>query len=699
MLPPLREELTLHDGPSAADGSPTWSLHDPVRNKFFRIDWTTFLVLSHWHLGQPRAICAAVQSKAPIELTDSDVDAVEKFLAQSELLQCFDAAASHRLALARRRTHHAAWTWLVHHYLFFRIPIFRPDAWLTRVAPHLGVFYSRGFLRLTLAALAIGLVGTLRQFPHFKATFVDTLTWEGLTAYAGVLIGIKALHELGHAFTAKRFGCRVPTMGIAFLVLWPVAYTDVNETWKLASRQKRLAIGGAGILTELAVAAWATLAWVLLPDGPLRSGAFLLAAVTWISTLAINASPFMRFDGYFLLSDWLDIPNLHDRAFALARWRLREWLFAIDEEKPECFSTRRERFLIAFAVLTWVYRLMLFLGIAVLIYRHTFKALGIVLFAVEMVWFVVLPVAREFGEWQKRWPVIRTRRRSRQSLAIAAGFLAIIFVPFDMRVSAQAVLRPAKSVALYAPEAGILLEAPRSHGSTIRAGEIAAKLFSPELEYQTASARARRESVAAQLRAAALDSEVQDKLPILREQLAALDTELAGLEQESLRLAPVAEFTAVVVDPLLDAHPGDTIARNERLMTLVDGASWEVRAFFTERDVARITPGAAAIFYPETPGAPPLELRVESIDRDASRELEEASLASLHGGEIPVHASQHALIPQRSMFGIRLTLKNPNAVHEIRQLRGRVVVRARPKTLFFNYFETAAAVAIRESSW
>ena len=99
----------------------------------------------------------------------------------------------------------------------------------------------------------------------------------------------------------------------------------------------------AGISVELALAGLATLAWGLLDDGPLRQAALYLATTGWVLSLALNASPFMRFDGYFLLSDALDFPNLHARAFALARWDLRERLFAFGEEPPEVFAPARQR--------------------------------------------------------------------------------------------------------------------------------------------------------------------------------------------------------------------------------------------------------------------------------------------------------------------------------------------------------------------
>ena len=699
VLPPLREELSLHDGPSASDGSPTWSLQDPLRNRFFRIDWPTFLILSHWHLANPRAICEAVMNDAAIELDADDVSSVAKFLAQSELLQCLEAGATRRLLLTAQATRQSWWKWLLHHYLFFRIPLLRPDAWLTRVSSHAAFFYSSTFVKLTLLALAFGLLQTARQWTQFQTTFVDSLSWSGLTAYAGVLIVIKMLHELGHAFTAKRFGCRVPTMGVAFLVMWPVAYTDVNETWKLRDRKQRLAVGAAGVATELAIAAWATLAWSMLPDGTLRGAAFMLAAVTWISTVAVNASPFMRFDGYFLLSDWLDIPNLHERAFALARWRMREWLFALNEDPPEHFSRGRARFLIAFAFVTWAYRLGVFVGIALLVYTHTFKALGVALFAVEIGWFIAIPIHRELREWLKRRSQILGSHRGRASAVIATLAIALLFVPMDVQVHSQAILRPARSLEIYAPAASIVRTAPGAPNTSVAAGTAIAKLDSPDIDYRAKLAQTHRTRIEAQLRAAMLDKALQAQLPVLREQLAAVDAEISGIEEEASRLQPIAPFAGRLADPLPDLHAGDTVARNQRLTTLVDDSEWEVRAYLEERDVARVSAGASATFYPDGATQRALHLVVTRIDRDSSRILPEALMASIHGGEIPVHLARDLVIPDRAIYGVTLSVKEARAIDGTRQLRGRVIIRAEPRTLARTYFETAAAVLMRELGW
>ena len=436
-----------------------------------------------------------------------DVSAVIQFIAHNQLTRPTSADQARQMAQLWQTRQGTWWRWLLHHYLFFRLPLVRPDRWLERMLPHVAIFYAPLFRRLTLLALLLGLGLVYRDWDRFSATLVDTFSFEGLLGYGVTLTVVKSLHELGHAFTAKRHGCRVPAMGVAFLVMWPMAYTDTNEVWKLADRRKRLAVAAAGISTELSLAAWATLFWGVLPEGGLKAAAFMLATTVWVATLAINSSPFMRFDGYFLLSDWLDMPNLHGRAFALARWDLRERLFALGEPKPEFFPPAREKALILFAWATWLYRLMLFLGIAVLVYHFFVKALGILLFAVEIGWFVLLPVWSEVKAWRTRWPAIRASRRFRRCLAGLGVFLVLFVLPWPARLSASGLLRPAEVFAVYAPAGAQVVALPVANRERIEADQLLIQLASADLQRRWERANARATSLRWQAAVAGVDGE------------------------------------------------------------------------------------------------------------------------------------------------------------------------------------------------
>jgi putative peptide zinc metalloprotease protein len=146
-------------------------------------------------------------------------------------------------------------------------------------------------------------------------------------------------------------------------------------------------------------------------------------------------------------------------------------------------------------------------------------------------------------------------------------------------------------------------------------------------------------------------------------------------------------------------HAGDTVSRNQRLATLIDSRTREVKAYLEERDLLRIKIGDRAEFYPQTPGSEPVELIVTGIDRDATNVLTEALLGSTHGGQIPVRASGETLIPERAIYGVTLDVTRMPRTLPLQQQLGRVVIRGEPRSLIGDYLNTVAAVLIRESGW
>ncbi len=698
-LPRLREELDLLSGPTLADGQPSWTLHDPVRNQFFRIDWPTFEILSRWSLDDASAIAEAVASGTTLQIGPDDVMQVASFLLQNQLVQPHAGSAS-ELAARLQKLQGSPFAWLLHHYLFFRVPLWRPDAWLGRWLGLAGLFQTRGFLMLTLAAFAFGLFQVARHWDIFTASLVDTFSWSGLAAYGMALVAVKFLHELGHAFTAKRLGCRVPTMGVAFLVMWPVAYTDTNETWRLTSRWQRLQVAVAGIATELAVAAWATLAWALLPEGIWRSAAFTLATTSWVATLAVNASPFMRFDGYFILSDWLDMPNLHQRSFALARWKLREWLFALDEPKPEHLSPARELGLIAFAWITWIYRLVVFLGIAVLVYHFAVKLVGVLLFAVEILWFVLLPLRTELKAWRERWPQIRSRRRGRHSLFALFALLLLTLLPWSGRVSASAMLRPAEYWPIHAPSGARVDALPFGEGERVEKDAVLLQLYLPDLKTRREALLARVEQLRWQAASSGFDAEARNRLLVNENAFLAAQAELASVDTELLHYAPRAPFAGRLRDLDPDLEVGQWIARKEQIALLVrDDSRGLVETWLDEDAVQRVKEGDSAFFLADGPAHHSLHLKVVAVDRDASRVLPRPELAAQLGGHVLTREKSGQLIPERAVYHVSL-----EPVSETRQdwdwsalsWRGQVTIHARWEAPAWHYVRQVAAVLIRE---
>ncbi len=700
-LPPLREELALLPGAVLPDGQPSWTLHDPVRNLFFRLDWLTFEILSRWSMGVVDAIVQSIATATTLKPNVKEVEQVAQFLTDNQLVQVQGRDSAGKLAERLRSIEGTPLKWLLHHYLFIRVPLWRPDGWLDRWQDVAALFYTRTFALLTLGVMLLGFALVARQWDVFFASLVDTFSLEGLMAYGVALICVKLLHELGHAFTAKRLGCRIPAMGVAFIVLWPMAYTDTNETWRLTSHWQRLKVACAGIATELLIAVWATLAWALLPEGGLRGAMFYLATTSWVATLAINASPFLRFDGYFILCDLLDMPNLHGRSFALARWKLREWLFALGEPKPEYFLPRKEFWLITFAWVTWIYRLLVFLGIALLVYYMFTKVLGIFLFVVEIIWFVALPIYRELQAWKERWPRIReqsaSRSRMRKVLLWGGLLLVLLVLPLPSRVSSSGILRPVDSWAAFLPAGAELRQVMQAEGSRVAAGSDLFELAPPELLARVQVLDARLARLRWQAASAGLSDETRNRLLVSQEEWAMAEAERAALDEELARYAVRAPFEGQLRDVDPDLAPGQWLKGRERLATLVGSGKMLVETYLDEESVRRVQAGDGGIFMTDGRDGPVLRLRLLQVDADATRVLPNGMLSAAAGGHILTRDRQGQRIPEHAIYRAVLEVESSPGVLAGQSWRGRVVIRGRMQSLASPYVRQMLSVLVRES--
>ncbi|MGC0153114.1 HlyD family efflux transporter periplasmic adaptor subunit [Chromobacterium vaccinii] len=692
-LPPLRQELTLHAGPAQADGSPSWMLHDPAANRFYQLGWAGFELLSRWRLGDAEALLAAVNAETTLRLGRDDLDQLLLFLRQHQLLLVVDSEWLWRMREAGRPSHAM---WLLKNYLFFRIPLLRPEAWLNRLLPWLAPLFRPGFWWVMAGVALLGLALASRRWDAFTHTFSGYGGWGAALGIAASLSLAKMLHELGHALTARHFGCRVPAMGVAFLVMVPVLYTDTSDAWKLASRRQRLLIGAAGMLAELTLAAWATLAWCFLPDGPLRAGAFLLATTTWLATLAINSSPFMRFDGYFLLADWLGVPNLHARAFALARWRLRRWLLGLDDAVPEPFPPARRRGLILFAWATWLYRLVLFTSIALLVYHLFFKALGLLLLMVELGWFVVRPIVAELAVWWRRRADLRWRAETRRSAALLALLALFLALPWQTQVSSPAVMGAAQSQGLYAPEPAEVAQVSVRDGQRVAAGQLLARLASPELELQLAEARAIERSLAWQVAQQPFNGELQRQGPALRQQWQAARQQVDGLSRQMDRLSLVAPFAGRAADVSDALRPGTAVTQGERLLQIVGPAGMRGEAYVDEDGLAGLRRGGGAVFVPDSGETWAISCRLGPIDRLNQATLEQPLLASVYGGPIPVEQRERGLVPLGAVFRVRLEQCGPRTA-PLREMPGRARLSGERHSLLQLGWRRLAAAVEREA--
>lgn len=701
-LPVLRRTLRLHPGPRSRDGAPGWTLEDASRGRFYRIGWAEAEILARWQLGSAAAIADAVSQETTLALSSADVDAFSQFLRSMQLVDLSGDAALAELRQRGEAGKRGHWgSWLLSNYLSIRIPLLRPDRFLSRSYRYVAPLFSRGFARATLVAALLGLYLAARQWDSFVHTFLHFFSLEGALLAAVTLSLTKVLHEFGHAYTCKRYGCRVPTMGVAFLVLWPVLYTDASGAWRLTSRRQRLAIGAAGMGVELYLAAWATLAWSFLPDGMLRSAAFMLASTTWILTLAVNLNPLMRFDGYFLLSDLLDVPNLQERAFALARWRMREALFGFADPPPEHVAPALRRVLLGYAFATWVYRFFLFLGIALLVYHFAFKLLGVLLFVIEIVHFILRPIITELRHWQHRRKDYRMNRNTLISASVVLLALLLLAWPWRTRIEAPALLRAHQQAVLLTPAGARLERIEARAGEPVQAGQTLFRLHAADLEHDLQGLEREivqlRQQSSLQVRA----SEGAARQTIAQEELqVALQRRLA-VQERMAQLQVKAPFTGVLVDSAEPLAEGEWLPAGEWLGTVADISGERVDAFVGEADRERLHVGARAWFLPEDPGRPRRLLQVEDIGQTAVRQLTSVpELASVYQGALAAQLDdQRVPIPQQALYRVQLrTLDNQADATPI-TLRGSASISGAARSPLMQAWRRVLSIVIREAAF
>ncbi len=694
-LPTLRQDLRIYRAAPLASGAPGWVILDPVGNRYFQVGRPVLDILDAWPAGTVEGVRARVAERAGRETTEEEILGVRAFLEGHELTQ---APLGFGAAFAKKelnRKHH--WiAWLIHNYLFIKIPLLRPQRFLDASRLVGEVIFSRASFVIFGMLGLFALVLVAKRWDTFVANAVSFLTIDSLFSYGLSLIVVKSIHELGHAYMATRFGVRVPSMGVAFMVMAPFLYSDVSDAWRLPSRTQRLLIDSAGIISELMLAILALLLWVFLPDGAARSVAFVTATTSLVATLFLNLNPFMRFDGYHILADMTGIPNLQTRAMAIGRWRMREFLWGLQAPPPERFLPRTEWILAIYAYSIWVYRFFLFLGIAFLVYHATFKVLGVILFLIEIVWFILRPIYVELKiQWQGRTRLLQDRR-SRVTLGVCAVGVLCLFVPLSTRVEVAALAVAAQDVALYPKAAGQIERIERREGERVRQGDIILVLRSPDLAFETQRSELRLALLNRRLARVVADAGDRSELTVLMGQR---EAEMLRLETLRTQLADVtvrAPKDGVLRDWDPALRVGMWIGVRTLIGRVIDGAGGEVRGYVEEADLRRLKDGAKGTFIPEEPLASSFPVRLVSVGRTAVEDLDLLPLATAHEGPIPVSDDgRRHLKPGIAIYPAVLSGETGSPLKT--SVRGRVFVEGSAESFAAVVLRRLVGVLIRES--
>ena len=503
----------------------------------------------------------------------------------ANLLQCDvtpdSAALFERYRKKRRDT---LKQWLLNP-MSLKLPLYDPDAMLARWMPRLAWCLGRAGAALWLAVVLPALVLAAQHWNELTHSLPDrVLSGGNLLVLALVFPLVKLLHELGHAFAVKAWGGAVHEMGVMFLVFAPLPYVDASSASAFPQKHRRAIVAAAGMLVEIFLAALALYAWLLAEPGVVRAVAFNVMLLAGFSTLVVNGNPLLRYDGYFILTDLLEMPNLAQRGqkYLAALWDRH--VFGAHEVDLDAESAAERRWLLLYTPLAWCYRTFITVVIIVFI-AGQFFVFGVALALWGVFSLLCLPLWKAYRHVASSPTLQRQRSRAlRISAALAAGVLLVAFaLPMPLRTRAEGVVWLPDQAILHAGGNGFFQRWLAPPGSRVSRGMPLYMLEDAQLGAELEVARARVAEAEAKHRAEQFENPL--KAAVLERQLEQERHVLHRVEERAARLIGYAQADGTLVAQSPQDMPGRYVKKGELIGYVLESHSLIARVVVPQDDI------------------------------------------------------------------------------------------------------------------
>ena len=525
--------------------------------------------------------------------------------------------------------------------LALRLPLHDPDDWLAKLLPHCKWLFTRkafvGMLLLLCAAALTGLVHAGEIGAAFTLVAASPEQWWLLVVLYPLM---KALHELAHALCIKRWGGSVHEIGVTFLVLVPVPHVDASAAWLFPHRYQRMSVSASGMLAEGICASLGLLLWSLVEPGTLRDVAFAIALTGSLSTILFNANPLMKFDGYYLLQDWLDMPNLASRSIQYYRFLIRHYLFRVDTAISPVTALGERRWLLAYGAGSIIYRWIITLTIALFLAQQ-YLFVGVLLAALAITHLAFKPTWLGCRYLLHSSELIGHRLRAGllSGSMILSGILLVLLLPLPASTQAQGIVWVPNQAQVFAVEAGRIIHLAVRPGQWVEKGQLLMRLEQPALVKQRSVAHAEIKTTDIAWRAALSGNKIKAgqlaiDLSLARRRAAAVGERIERLAiyaQSSGRFSIDGEL------PLI----GQLVGQGDLLGYVVNPQAMLVRAVISQRYLGRVQSGikSVSVRLAENFGNPITATQIRQIPAGNFR-LPSPSLANNGSGGIAVAAGK-----------------------------------------------------------
>jgi putative peptide zinc metalloprotease protein len=542
-----------------------------------------------------------------------------------ELLQRFD------------KKQNVKWKQNVRNPLAMRFSIFDPEKFLKASQWIAKPLFGWVGAIIWLVAIAIGLVLLGIHWPELTKDVSDRiLAPQNLVLLWFIYPFLKAFHEFGHAFAVKILGGEVHEMGIMFLVLTPVPYVDASASLAFRSKWQRMLVGAVGVGVELFMAACALMVWVSVEPGSVRSVAYNVILIAGISSILFNGNPLLRYDGYYVLADLLEIPNLATRGSQYVLYLIQRYPFGVKQAEPP-LSTKGERvWFVIYTILSFCYRILIYIGIVQFI-AGKFLTLGLLLAMWAVIAMIGLPLYKGL-KFLFTSPMLRQKRKRAVAITaavFAAAALVVIAVPFPLATVSEGVLWFGDESFVRSRTEGFVekLEAPP--GSSVIKGEVLVTCSDPLLKSRIKVLSAQLRELEVQYNVKELTDRVQAQ--VILDDLKQVRHQIVDARSRADELTIYSPAAGTFFVPTAQDLPGKFLKRGEIIGYVLNDTAISARVVVSQSDVdlVRNKTIAVAIRLPEKIASTLPSSLVREVPAGTDR-LPAAVLGQVGGGSVPI---------------------------------------------------------------
>ncbi|MBF0450134.1 MAG: hypothetical protein HQK75_05490 [Candidatus Magnetomorum sp.] len=574
--------------------------------------------------------------------------------------------------------------------LFMRLPLFDPDRLLSRCQPIWRLLVSPLGAIIWLAVV----IGALKVFIDHRFEAFNQM--QGILAPGNLaflycaLVLIKTMHEIAHAVVCRRFGGEVHILGLMLLVFTPLPYMDATSSWTFRNRWHRMLVGAAGILMEIFLAALSVFAWANTGQGALHALFYNVMFIASVSTLLFNANPLLRFDGYYILSDLLDIPNLHSRSKEYLNYLVERYAFGSHE--TFCPTQRiNESFTLGlFGILSLFYRLLIFAGI-ILFVADKFLILGLIMAVIGIISWCVVPVFK-FLSYLISSPMLR-RNRVRVLLVTGSVFATVIslllFIPFDDSLQAPGVIEAEHFQKIYSDHPGYVEKLFKPSGSFVQSGELLIQLKNKEIEFDLATAELQRKETLVMIKQAR-NVKIVDLKPLIK-RLEKVETDIADLKGRMMSLFIKSKHAGIWQASQQARFSGRWIQRGGELGEVIDPGLFLFSAAVPQEEASRLFQGEVQDVSVKIKGEAHHEIPVRNyqvIPFEQSK-LPSIAIGWSGGGQIATSFQDNTgLLTQEPFFLIIANLSDSTKASLFHGRSGRINMVLPSKPLYYQLYRS-----------